>query len=224
MNKTFALAVLFLWAASAFADPFVIACGEGSSSEALVPLIQAVYEELGIAVRFERLPPERALRDTNAGLYDGDIARASCTAELYPNLVLSHVPILTIELHAWTLTGSALALASPSNLAGLRVGYVRGLKLAEVFCAREGIEGLELNSFQSAVKMLKAGRIDVILSVCPSYCDELREAASPLPLVLGTSESFHVFHRSHEGLIAAFDDTLKRMKRDGRFELLTGGR
>lgn len=203
------------------AEPFRISCAQGSSSQSLMPLVGAIYEELGISADFALLPAERALRDANAGLCDADVARSAGSISEYPNLVFTHIPLWSICLHAWTLKESVIALNSAASLASFRVGYVRGLKLASAFCERENLSAQVVNSFDSGVKMLMAGRLDLLLSVSPTCCAELARIGKPLPLVLDSAESFHVLNRSHENLVPKFDAILLKMKEDGRYARLT---
>lgn len=199
--------------------PLRMVCAEGSASEAFIPLVRAVYADLDMVIEIELMPPERALQETNKGHYCGDVGRADIQIEMYPNLLKTSEPLGTMRLVPWVMPESAFIIQSPEDLKGRTVGYVRGLKMAESFCQAPGIDAVEINSFDALIKMLQAGRIDIILSACPSTCESLKQVALPLPVTLVQHDSFHLLNREYAALGVRFDDALRTMKANGRYEI-----
>jgi ABC-type amino acid transport substrate-binding protein len=204
-----------LWAET----PLQIACAEGSASEAFIPLVRAVYADLGVIMEIHFMPPERAIQAANMGHYCGDVGRADIKIEMYPNLMKTDEPLGSIRLVPWVMPESALTIQSPEDLNGRTVAYVRGLKMAETFCHAAGIDAVAVNSFDALIKMLQAGRVDVVLSACPSTCETLKQVAIPLPVTLVQYDSFHLLNREYAALGNRFDDALRTMKANGRYEI-----
>ena len=200
-------------------ETLVIACAQGSASEALIPLVRAIYDEMQVAVNIRLLPAQRALMMADKGEVDGDIGRASGSLDCCHNLMFTTEPISIVELKAWVRNGSTITLKSPADLGPLKVGYVRGLKLAENLCIHEHIESQTVNNFDLLIKMLSAGRFDVALSAVGNPA--LSEKVIQLPVTLATAKSYHVLNKKHVRLAVCFDSVLKKMKADGRFVRLT---
>lgn len=198
-----------------------LTCAEGSASMALIPLILAVYAELGIEAEVIVMPAERALREVNEGNADGDVGRAGGGLEIYPNLIVNNEPLGSIDLVPWVKKDSAIAVRSVQSLKDYKVAYARGLKLAEGFCTKAGITAEVTSSIETLAKMLEGERFDIALSAFPTSTPALSAVAVPLPLKLATAKSFHVLNKKHSALIPKIDAVLVAMKADSRHAALT---
>ncbi len=215
----FLLMLFLLPMPTAANETLVLACAQESASEALIPLIKAIYEEMQVTVTIRLLPAQRALIMADKGELDGDVGRASGSLGCCGNLIFTAEPISIVELKAWVRGGSSITVKAAADLAAMKVGYVRGLKMAENFCCQEHIEAQTVNNFTLLMQMLSAGRFDVALSAVGNPSDS--GTVIQLPLTLATAKSFHVLHNKHSLLAARFDTVLRKMKADGRFDKLT---
>lgn len=199
-------------------QPYRIALNEATVP--VLPLVRAVYGELGIAPQFELLPSERAIAETNAGRFDADLMRVEGVDKTYPNLICTGEPIRRTELYAYVKRGSALALKSADELRQYALGFTRGSKLAEEFVAARGWQATAANSADALFKMLAADRFEVALVTSTQLLASngaLQEVAERLGPVLTSSYSYHVLHRRNAELAPRFDAILRAMKADGRF-------
>lgn len=92
----------------------------------LVPLVRAVYAEMGIEAEFVLVPMERAVALTDRGDYDAEVSRVSDALTNYVNIVQTQEPLRTIELHAYVKKGSDIELQTADDLQVYRIGMYRG--------------------------------------------------------------------------------------------------
>ncbi len=196
-----------------------LSCAEGSAGAALVPLMKAVYGELGITVTVEMLPAARALQGVNAGSYDGDIARADGTLGGFDDCIFTKELMSSIDLLPWVKKGGSVKIETAADIKNYRVAYVRGLKLAEGYCAKEGIKAEAVADFPTLVKMLENDRFDVALAAV-SGNPGLTAIAQSRPIKLASTHFLHVLNKKHADLVPKIDKVLKAMKADGRYEKL----
>ncbi len=201
--------------------PYLIAYNEASAT--MIPLVQAVYSELGISVVFELVPSERALHDANRGVYDADVSRVSGMLAAYPDLIYCLEPMSIVELLPYVRKGDSLRIESAEQLQRYRVGLGRGSKLAEGFVASAGITPVLANNLESLTNMLTAGRFDVALITTTQLSSQgkaLASVAEQAGPALLSRPALHVLNRRNTELIPRFDAVLRKMKADGRLAAL----
>lgn len=189
----------------------------------LVPLVRAIYAEMGIEAEFVLVPMERAVALTDRGDYDAEVSRVSDALTNYVNIVQTQEPLRTIELHAYVKKGSGIELQTAEDLQVYRIGMFRGAKLAEVFAVTEGLKPVESLSLETLAKMLDAGRFDVALITTvqvAAYSEEILSVAERVGPVLSVSSAYHVLNKRNAGLVARFDEIVRAMRADGRMAQL----
>jgi polar amino acid transport system substrate-binding protein len=207
-------------AAPTFAQaPYRIVYNEATAS--LVPLMRAVYAELGMTPVFEQLPSERALVEANAGRFDADLMRVEGVEKSYPQLLCTNEPIRRTELYAYVRRGASFSIKAADDLRLHSLGLTRGSKLAEEFLTARGWQATAANSADSLFKMLTVDRFEVALVTSTQLLahsglvPDNVERAGP---VLSSSHSYHVLHRHNAELAPRIDAVLKAMKADGRLQ------
>lgn len=154
--------VMTLAMSSAYSQtPYTVAYNETSAP--LVPLIDAVYAEMGIDAVFELVPSERAISFTDSGHFDADLSRVSAGLEGYPNLVPTNEPLRVVELYIYVRFGSDIEIAELEDLNEHSVQYIRGARIVEVFVEEAGIGAMPSVSADSFYRMLEARRFDIAL-------------------------------------------------------------
>jgi len=196
---------------------FKIAQQDGTDS--FVPLLTAIYAELGISPVFFKLPSERGLVDTNGGVYDADLGRAEGVLGPYPNLMYTKEPIITVDLLAFVKNGSSIAITNAEDLKKYNVGIVRGHKLEESFVAALGLTATVASDPESLAKMLDAGRFDIALANSVTTA-QLKTVGMVVGPKLKSVSTFHVLNKNHADIAPKFDAVVKAMKADGRFAKL----
>ena len=191
-------------------------------TEMFLPLIKAVYAEMGIAVSLEILPSERSLQEANSGTYDAELGRVGGMLAGYPNLMYTSEPIMVIDLIAMAKKGSAVTISSAADLNKYKIGIIRGSKLPESFVAAKGLTAESVPDPASLLKMLEAGRLDIAL--IPSNILASFASVAQVGPKLMSVPSYHILNKKHAALAPKFDAILKAMKADGRFAKLLSGK
>lgn len=172
------------------------------------------YLALGYQLQVEHLPAGRSLLMSNKGDYDGELFRIKTVAANYPNLLLVPEPLTSLALYAF-VRGE---VQNPDDDAGwqqnprLRIGYVRGFKMAEQYPLKGS--RVAVTTTRQAIEMLKQGKVDLLLDDVASVLQvepSLAEAKlRRLPQVLATEQLFHFLHKKHQALVAPLAAELKK--------------
>lgn len=200
---------------SPFSAPITSPAGDGF----LDLLYGELFARLGIDFEIQLLPGERALRNADDGIDDGDVCRIANLSQRYPNLVRTTEPVLEYRMAVFS-AGEELALSGADSLWPYRLGILSGWKILEDVTSGHP-RRWELAATDQLFLMLAAGRLDLV------FIDRLlgREAIARLeltgirelspPLLTGTWYLY--LHRRHQALLPAIDRELRRMKEDGSY-------
>lgn len=208
-------------AAGAQAPSFRVAFND--ATEPLLPLVRAVYAELGMQPEFVRVPAQRAIVDTDRGLYDADLSRAGGTLGAYAHLLQTREPLRRTELYAVILKDSGLQIRGPADLRGRSLGLLHGAKLAEEFVQQHGFRAQPAHSMSALRAMLEARRFEVALVTSIQWVvqgADLGHRAVRVDTPLMSGFSYHVLNRRHVALAPRFDAALQALKKSGRAEQL----
>jgi ABC-type amino acid transport substrate-binding protein len=190
-------------------------------TNALLPVISAIYAEMGYEAEFEEIPPERALAQiSRSNAYDAYVGLTIDSIDQFPNLIFTHEVLLEFSIQAWVRKGSPITIKTPQDLISYRIGQLRGTKGTLNLLAASDKEVKETNSMESLAQMLWRGRFDValvpsILNTVP--LEEVGQLAAPNLL---RTKGVHVFSKKHTELVKKWDTILKTMKADGRYKKL----
>ena len=199
-----------------------VATAEGH--EQLFPLVTAIYAELGYKAEITVLPAERSLLAVNSGEYDAELVRAKGVLGPYPNLLATSEPILTVHLQAWGRKDSGVQNGGEGSLKDYKIGLMAGIKIAETYVAVRGLRATVGTDLKSLAKMLDLGMVDLVLLPDTFVSRTWGGTYKILGPSLLTTVSFHIFNRKHQDLAGQWDQILRAMKADGRFQQLTAER
>ncbi len=189
------------------------------------------FARLGYGFELHAFPSERALAESNAGRMDGEAGRIQFDAALaatYPNLVEVNEPTFFVTIGAYAADAS-IRLNGWTDLADkqLVIGYPRGIKVTERRLVghvdTKYLQGV--NNIRQGLKMLRIGRIDVLVGLKTSVESVLGEAAFVDSGIVsaGIMEVVPVFpylHKKHYALAPRLAAVLKAMKKDGTLDRL----
>lgn len=207
-----------------FADEFYFASIEhlGEQQVAAIVLPQ-IYAELGHKIHIMPLPANRAQFEANSGLKDGEILRIFSYGQENPNVVRVPTPYYALSTAVFGLAGKEIKVSSQTDLAGYRVGRVRGVKhtlnatknLRKVYDSNNtkqlflqlvaGNIDIALTNYQDGLMTLKALNLDNVKLISPSIADE--------PL-------YHYLHLKNRHLIAPIDHKIRELKQSGRLKAM----
>lgn len=186
-------------------------------------IMREAYRRLGIELRSELLPRERALMSADSGETDGDLIRAAGIDARYINLVRVPEPVITFDAVAFT-AGLKFTVDGWDSLRPYSLCIMRGMKIAEQ--GTEGMQRLIANTTDQAVLMLSAGRCQVAVLGHQVWLDIERLQAGPLRALdppIASVPLYHYVHRRHAELVPRLADALRAMRNDGAFAALLAG-
>jgi polar amino acid transport system substrate-binding protein len=229
------IAAVVLWASLVSASPAL--CKEFIFNSSYSPpnstpdetgildtLLKECFRRLGHTVDIRMLPAERCLRDSNAGIADGEVGRVAGIDILYPNLI--RVPEPIIESRDFVAFSIRHRFNTPSwkSLAPYNVGIVKGWKILEVN-ATPAKTLLKVASTTALFTVLARDRIDVALSARTDGTTTARKLgiAGRVRIMeppLASLKLYLYLHRTQREWVGPVNRTLQAMKQDGTFKRL----
>ncbi len=178
--------------------------------------LRLAYHQLGYQLSISRLPAGRSLQMSNQGLFDGELFRIDDISKSYANLHQVPVALARIEVHAYVRTEQADKLAGWPGQKQLRIGTVRGFRLANAV-SFSGYP-VQLTTLAQAVEMLRQDKIDVLLedqlSILSLLGGSLHDSGLvQLPDVLACAQLYHYVHQKHQSLLPALTKALQQQRR-----------
>lgn len=205
--------------------PFMFARGE--AAEGLYPLlIRAAFGRMDSAVRLEAIPWSRALRQLD---------QAECAvAGIYKNSERLQkydfsAPIFVERVRLYSRRERGLVFAGVQDLAGLRIGVIRGWSYGDAFdqARRAGLlQAEEVAADAQNFSKLASGRLDAVLAVEQAGAAVLAGGAYPsvhaLAQPLAVNPTHLAFHKSAQSgpLLKRFDEAMEQLRRDGTHDRL----
>jgi hypothetical protein len=187
-------------------QPLTVASSVNSSAmtRMIEQRLKTAYLALGYQLQVQYLPAGRSLMMSNKGEFDGELFRIQSISQQYPNLQRVPVELTTLELFAFVLQPSAIDFQHWQQHKNLRVGYVRGFKMAENYPCNG--QKVAVTTTAQAVAMLQQGKVDLLLDDLASVVQVTgafngSNAIRQLPAVLTQQALFHFLHKKHQALV-----------------------
>lgn len=176
------------------------------------------FHRAGFDLQLIKLPAERGLLNTNAGIEDGELTRIEGLEKIYTNLVRVPEKLLDWEFVAFSINRDSTT-AWP-QIRDSRVGYIRGWKIYEQHLS--GAQYLSTaDDAEQLFRLLSLDRIDVAL-----YEKWLGQAllrhmgihnAHPLGPPLATRGMYIYLHKRHRVAVPAIAAALRAIKSEGLY-------
>ena len=185
-------------------------------------VLQEAYRRIGYHVKFDDLPGQRALEWANSGMTDGDVARIEGTERKYPNLIQVKTPVIYFQGVAF-VKDIDRKIETWSDLNGLRIGIVRGIRYAEI--GTKGMAPLLAHDMRHLFTLLDLARIQVAVAVLDAGKIEIHRhfrdsGIHPVGLPLYSSPLYHFVHNRNRHLVKKLDQVLAEMTRTGEIDQL----
>ncbi|WP_422379641.1 substrate-binding periplasmic protein [Marinicellulosiphila megalodicopiae] len=202
----------------AIAEIKVSAVTATASTEICKVVMTQAYEAIGEQVKFIDLPGVTSIQYADEGKTDAELFRISGVDKKYKNLI--QVPIAINYINATVLsTNDAIEIGSWKDLAPYRIGIRRGVLFSTN--NTEGMNTFEADTSEQLLKMLEAGRLDVVvltesnallnLKTYPYKNVKIIASVQKIPL-------FHYIHVSKSHLLSSLSEQLYIMKESGEIE------
>lgn len=198
--------------------PFTTKDGDGF----LDLVVRRIFNEAGLSVRLVRLPAERALRNANAGIDDGELTRIKGIDETYTSLVMLPESIIRWDFVALT-RDKTIQVRNWKDLEKYNIGYIRGWKILERNtrnCRNVSI----VSSPDELFAMLDKGRIDIALYskwmglaiVKRKNMQGVRVLSPPLE----QREMYIYLNKKHSAHVEKITAALRKLKNSGEYQRL----
>lgn len=205
--------------------PFMMA--QGQQAAGLYPLlIHAGFQRLGTPVRIDAVPWSRALELLDRG--EAGVGGIYRNSERLAKFDFS-APIFVERLLLYGRRDRPLPFRTLDDLAGLRIGVVRGWSYGDAFdeARRHGrMRVEEVASDAQNFSKLESGRLDLVVAVEQAGSAQLASGAFPavvaLSQPLAVNPTHLAFHKSAgmKGLLLRFDRAMQELRRTGEHERL----
>jgi len=199
------------------AAPYTTPRGDGFADL----VVTEAFRRAGLQLRLEKLPAARALRLADAGLEDGELARAAGIEKFYPNLV--RVPE---KLGVWVLAAFSKNAAIPGEFPAMRshvVGLIRGWKgFEDEMTGAPRVVAAE--DAEQLFRLLALDRIEVALFARDVGSAMIqRKALHGIHLLqptLGQRDVYIYLHKRHAADAPRIADALRALKAEGYYQRL----
>ena len=149
-------------------------------------IYRASFKSLGYNFQMIHQPMQRAIQDANIGTTDGECARDFYYLESAPESRLLRVEVMVVssDLDVWSNNAQVkIANLTELNNSPLRIAYILGSSpVKTVFTPERLAEAQGLVSGEIGIKMLSAGRIDLLVIPATSVKRILRNETPAKPL------------------------------------------
>ncbi len=185
-------------------------------------MLEKVYENLGIRIRIQAFPANRALILSNSGEFDGEVQRIDGIEENYPNLIKVPEPIFVLEASVF-VKNAEITIEGWSSLKTYRIGIPRGIKYLE--SNTDGMNPVIASSIAQLFYLLDAERIDVVI-ISTNYGKEFMEKHPSMKINLIEPPIikvplYHYLHKKHQAIVPFVTNNIRQLKKEGKFNNIT---
>jgi len=185
-------------------------------------IVSEAFQRIGIKLSTVSLPAERALKNSNAGVIDGELIRIKGMEKLYPNLLRVPEKIMDLEFVAFS-NKNILIDNKWQSLSKLSVTFLNGWKIYEKNVPKSS-QVTKVNRIKQLFFLLEKKRADLILYEKWGGLFFIKNnnllKTKLLSSVLAKKEMFTYLHKKHSQLLPPFTTALKQMKKDGSYQAI----
>ena len=179
------------------------------------------YKRLGIQFEVQRRPGERALKEANAGIFDGEVSRIKGIDKKFPNLIM--IPIAVNYLEATVFAKNVeFTVKGWGSLKPYTIGRLRGVKFVEN--NTKEMRTVVANNYEQLFGILDKGRVDVVVAPLInglSTIDQFKlKGISILAPRIIQMNLYHYLHRKRKNLVPRITSVLEEMEKDGSIATL----
>lgn len=224
MRRLTASIVLLMVSLAIHADTVKLVFNMGFEPDSGQALFQTrlageIFSRLNIETGFIRVPAERALRNVDQGIEDGNLIRIAGLEATYPNIVAVPESVITYDFVAFTHP-PGFPTPDWQSLDGRSVGIVTGWKILEENITDAG-RLMRARNGEQLFEVLARERIEVAVyerlqgrELCKKTgLGDYRILEPPL----ARRPMFIYLNRRHSQLLPRVAEQLRAMKRDGSY-------
>ena len=183
-------------------------------------IVREGLRRIGYHLYSTQLPAERALKNANKGLDDGDLLRIAGLQKIYPNLIQVPEPVMSIELMAFS-KDKKQPVSKWNDLNPYSVAYITGWKILEKN-VNQVAELTKVKNVRQLFTILMKDRVDIVLYerwVGMGYMKshKIRDVIVHEP-PLSKQHVYVYLHKKHKGIVHKLAKAIKEMKDDGSYQ------
>lgn len=198
---------------------------EGRLGGMAVDIVRAAFAASGTEVELATYPYSRCMHLAQSGMLAGCF-NTTPTPTTRRRYRLSSEPLFTDDSLIWSRSGQAKALSGLDELKGKRVAVTLGYEYGAAFDGYPGIKRVQVRQDLFGFRMLERGRVDYSIAFRGTTEQLLRDhpelARRFTPVYLAHRAQLHLsFSRHHpqaEQLQARFDEGMRQIRRNGRYD------
>lgn len=186
----------------------------------LEKISKEAFLRIGVEVRVNTLPGERALINVNQGIDDGDLFRAPGFEDKFPNLIQVPEKIGVMEFMAYSKQPHNAALTW-QDLQQHSVAYATGWKIYDRKVKAKEIT--RVRKITDLFPLMENGRADIVLMDRWQGLYLAKQTGHKVHLIeppLASIDMYMYLHKSHANLIPDLVKALKAMKLDGSYQTI----
>lgn len=176
--------------------------------------------QIGIKMETLFLPAERALRDANDGILDGELSRVPGLEKSYTNLLLVPEKLMDLEFTVFSIKHKTIK-PGWEGLNNASVAFLNGWKILE----RNVPESAEITKVQSPgqlFELLKLDRAEYIIYEKWGGIALAKEMniknVIPLSPPLAIRGMHMYLHKKHRKIVQPLSDSIKLLKKNGYYQ------
>ena len=186
-------------------------------------VLPQIYQNIGMDITILPLPAQRAQLVANSGKKDGEIMRIWTYGNENAHTIRVPTPYYYLETMPFVLKGSQIKIHSKEDLKRYRLAKVRGVKHTNNIT--EGLTDVyEMNSTENMFKMLRSGKVDVVLTntldgnliLNKLGIENVITTGKPLAIL----PLYHYIYKKHKELVPLIDQETLRLKNSGELQAM----
>lgn len=198
--------------------PYPISTNEQTGFVDIV--VQQAFKRIGYGFKSVNLPAERALRNANAGIDDGDLLRIAGLEKTYPNLIQVPEKIMDVEFSIFS-KNNQLPIFKWGDLKTYTVAIITGWKILENNIT-DVVELTKVKNVDQLFSMLLKDRVDTIAYsrwVGLGYIN--KNAIKDIHIIqppIAKRAMYVYLHKKHRSIVPKLAKALRTMKSDGSYK------
>ena len=186
-------------------------------------IFKEAFNRLDLQVVVQELPGQRALKNANQGIDDGDAARIFELSKKYTNLIRVEEKIIDVHIVAFS-KNNQIPIDGWDSLKPYNVAIVKGYRILE-----DNIVGtksmVKVQDISDLFTLLQKDRTDIAVINLVEGVTELKKqnlgkSISALQPPLDSRPLYPHLHKKHSALVPKLARVLKEMKEDGTYQRL----
>ena len=194
-----------------------------------VDIVRAAFAASDTRVELATYPYSRCMHLTQNGVLAGCF-NTTPTPETRRRYRLSTEPLFTDDILIWSLREQARPLSGLDDLQGKRVAVTLGYEYGPTFDGYSGLTRVAVRQDVFGFRMLERGRVDHVIAFrgtsAQLFRDQPELANLFTPVYLAHRAELHLsFSRRHpqaEPLLTRFDEGMREIRRNGRYDEIIG--